>query len=122
MGQQSGLSGYQTNYCSNGSAMGGIYRPLTPWEQPRPYSHPIKKFSDFKYPDKVVSLFELQFWVVFAGSDQMTNVNYSGIQLTSKGLDFVHNGTANFLMLDGEVKNIKGDTNKDEKIQVWLSF
>jgi len=123
-GQQSSNSGYQTNYCPNGSAMGmNISLTPDPWN-PNSGTNPFpkKKFSDFKYPDKITTLFEMPFWVVFEGA-QITNVFYNGdAQMSSEWIEFVHNGSANFLMLDGQVNNLKGDADKNHKLPVWLKF
>ena len=67
------------------------------------------RFRDHKRHDRIVVLFELEYWVS-GGSGQ----------LTSRHLDFVHNGSGNFLMLNGAVLNLKGDSEKDEKLPVWM--
>ena len=98
-------SGYMTNYLANGSVM-KIQTFSNPWETPSTNS--LKKFSDFKYPEKIMLLSEEDWWVGFPTS-----------QFTMRNRPFVHNGTVNFLMMDGQVKNIKGDSDKDDKIPVW---
>ena len=109
MGRKSSKSGYHTNYCVNGSAM-GFSVPDTMF--------PVKKFSDYKYPDKITTIFEMPFWVIFSGDYQMGNVFYNGdAQLNSEWIEFVHNETANFLMLDGSVKTLR----EQNPLPVYLS-
>jgi len=116
-------SGYNTNYCVNASAMGSIQRPPAPWASRTVNKWPVKKFSDFEHPDKIGLIFEIPFWVIGASPSQMTSANYSSATQVSTGdLEFVHPGsTTNILMLSGEVENIKGDTDQDVLIPVWLS-
>jgi len=103
-----GMSGYQTNYCANGELMGINMNPGHP--------DPLRKFSDFMYAHKLALLIEIDFWYLVA------RPNVSVRQIYSGGIDFVHNGSANFLMLDGQVKNLKGDATKNEPMQAWLKY
>ncbi len=110
MGQQSGNSGYMTNYTPNINLMGLPPPPTDPWN-PNPGGNsgypPPSKFSDYKYHGNIGLMFEVNYWVV-------KNPPF----LTNEGsMDFVHNERANVLMLDGSVKTVKNQY----PLKIWLS-
>jgi hypothetical protein len=107
MGQQSGISGYQTNYTVNTALMG---KPDSgsPWG-PQNQS-PLRKFKDFKYSDKLGMLFEVENCWTF----------YPSVPLKAgEPLEFVHNGQTNILMLSGTVKSFK--ENPDTLLPIHLN-
>ena len=106
MGQKFGISGYQTNYMVNANLM-GFSEPPRLWGPKNP---PMRKFSEFKYADKIAMLFEVEGWVgCYGGSGQFTG----------ESVEFVHNGHANFLLLDGSVLSVKEPPDKKDKLPVW---
>ena len=101
MGQQFSMSGYYTNYSPNVYAMCEpiINTTPDPWNpnagQPLPAWKGLKKFSYFKYLDRIGLLFE-------------NGRNHGHVVGNATGFDinitYSHNDRANFLMLDGDVK------------------
>ena len=101
MGHRFSNSGWYTNYAANVRVM------RRPEEEDDPYDpnynaglahdEGLKKFSDFKYCDKIGILFE-------TGKVMGHLVGRPGM---NPEIDYVHNDKTNVLLLDGDVKVIK---------------
>ena len=99
------MSGYFTNYGANALVMSQP-KPVNFRPGPlRPYEG-LKKFTNFKYPDRIGILFE-------TGHSMGHIIGWYWPSGTEPRVAYVHNEQMNTLFLNGEVRNFKRIENAD---------